>query len=53
MQTLAQASDPKQIPISARVNMGATNLWIQVESGRFSQKARWIRQTLLSRLRPR
>ncbi len=39
MQALAQASDPKQIPISARVNMGATNLWIQGGIGRFSQES--------------
>ena len=39
MQTISQASDPKQIPISARVNMGKTNLWIQGGLGRFSQES--------------
>ncbi|MBX3487069.1 MAG: autotransporter domain-containing protein [Candidatus Paracaedibacteraceae bacterium] len=39
MQAISQASDPKQIPISARVNMGAINLWIQGGIGRFSQES--------------
>ena len=39
MQALSSASDPKQIPISARVNMGVTNLWIQGGVGRFSQES--------------
>ena len=39
MQVLSQASDPKQIPVSARVNMGKTNLWVQGGLGRFSQES--------------
>lgn len=39
MQNLIQASEPKQIPVSARINIGKTNLWIQGGLGRFSQES--------------
>jgi outer membrane autotransporter protein len=34
---IARDPDPKHLPVSARVNMGKINLWIQGSAGRFSQ----------------
>ncbi|AIK96664.1 hypothetical protein [Candidatus Odyssella acanthamoebae] len=33
---IAPATDPKHLPVSARLNMGKVTLWVQGVAGRFS-----------------